>query len=427
VNLRTSEEKADKDSKMMNCGSGVSAAALVYNNSSSGGVSFDVDWNLDLGDGEKLDMEDLLTNSTNELSTDSQQQQQQQQPSVHKMIAQQQREPHEMVGKKGDRRNTIHSQLLSITDDTQEDGSVRYNDDNFQRRKNRAFRGPSRRSGKKKPKGMPKRPLSAYNIFFQQERLRVYEQSNLSGYRVTFEDLGKEIGMRWRNLSEKDRKQYDQLAGKEIERYRQERDTFEETRRRRLDGSLAKYDDEINCHKKHDLFKGLDQDDQSLSVHTPLTALPPLSSFKKVELLPGLQGRIVEAPSYAAVSYSSITVQPYHLPGYEPMFVSAPAASGSATTRELPNVHFPSSMPPPVAIAPELLCSDALPIPPGMQVVLPDQNGRDTVFTVSYTCYKMTQEEADHYIRSLSQPHPPSTDGNSRSFCSNAPSPDPHC
>lgn len=412
---------------MMNCGSGVSAA-LVYNTSGSGGVAFDVDWNLDLGDGEKIDMEDLLTNSTNEFSTDSQQQQQhQQQQSVHVMTAHQQREPLDIVEKKGDGSNTINSRVFSIPEDYQENDSVRYDDGNFQRRKNRAIRGPSRRTGKKKPKGMPKRPLSAYNIFFQQERLRVYEQSNLSGDRVTFEDLGKEIGMRWRNLSEKDRKQYDQLADKEIERYRQERDAFEESRRRRLDGSLAKYDDEMNYHKKHELFKRLEQDDKSLSAPTPLSALPPLSSFKKVELLPGEQGRIVETPSYTAVSYSSITVQPYHLPRYEPMFVSAPAASCSATTRELPNVHCPSSMPPPVAIAPELLCSDALPIPPGMKVVLPDHNGRDTVFSVSYTCYKMTREEADHYIRSLSQPHPSSTDGDSREFYSHAPSPDPHC
>lgn len=417
---------------MMNCGSGKSAAAaaaaLVYNNnsSSSGGVSFDVDWNLDLGDGEKIDMEDLLTNSTNEFSADSQQQQQQQ--SVHVMTtAQQQQESPETDSKNGEGNNAMNSRVFSIPDESQEDGSIKYDDDNFQRRKNRAIRGPSRRSGKKKPKGMPKRPLSAYNIFFQQERLRVYEQSSLSGDRVTFEELGKEIGMRWRNLTEKDRKQYDQLADKEIERYRQERDAFEESRRRRLDGSLAKYDDEMNYHKKHELFMRLEQDDKSLSAPTPLNALPPLSSFKKVELLPGVQGRIVETPSYAAVSYSSIIVQPYHLPRYEPMFVSAPAASCSATTKELPNAHFPSSMPPPVAIAPELLCSDTLPIPPGMQVVLPDQNGRDTVFTVSYTCYKMTREEADHYIRSLSQPHPASTDGDSRAFCSHAPSPDPHC
>ncbi|GKY97077.1 hypothetical protein MPSEU_000666200 [Mayamaea pseudoterrestris] len=91
--------------------------------------------------------------------------------------------------------------------------------------------GPSSRRTKKK-KGMPKRPLSAYNLFFQKERVRIYEQS--SG-RVSFEELGKTIGQRWKSLSEEDRREYDDLAEGEVNRYRVERDAYDDMRRKTLE------------------------------------------------------------------------------------------------------------------------------------------------------------------------------------------------
>lgn len=89
-------------------------------------------------------------------------------------------------------------------------------------------RGPSRRAGKKKPKGFPKRPLSAYNLFFQSERPKIFQEGADDHPRVTFEELGKIVGRRWQVLSEEKRNEFHKLSDKDIVRYRQEMDSYEE-------------------------------------------------------------------------------------------------------------------------------------------------------------------------------------------------------
>jgi hypothetical protein len=118
---------------------------------------------------------------------------------------------------------------------------------------------------KKKPKGMPKRPLSAYNFFFQKERVNVlaeaagehpidvdalvasmpeypeedsghnYSNNNQEGSNapVSFENLGKTIGRRWKSLSQTERRRYELLAQKDAVRYRNEMDAFHEAKRAR--------------------------------------------------------------------------------------------------------------------------------------------------------------------------------------------------
>jgi hypothetical protein len=93
--------------------------------------------------------------------------------------------------------------------------------------------GPSVSRRIKRKKGMPKRPLSAYNIFFQKERVRIYE--SCSEGRVSFEDLGKTIGQRWKSISDKDRHEYDRLADAEVARYRIERDAYDAIQRKTLE------------------------------------------------------------------------------------------------------------------------------------------------------------------------------------------------
>ena len=61
------------------------------------------------------------------------------------------------------------------------------------------------------------------------------------------------------------------------------------------------------------------------------------------------------------------------------------------------------------------------PMPPGMEVVLSDRNGIDRKYSVKYTCYSMTRENANKYIESLTgvnsnvnspRSRPPPTDPN---------------
>jgi len=67
----------------------------------------------------------------------------------------------------------------------------------------------------------PKRPLSAYNFFFQAERAES---------RGCAEEASKVIGKKWRELSEKDRSVFTNLAKMDTDRYKSEMAEFQRDR-----------------------------------------------------------------------------------------------------------------------------------------------------------------------------------------------------
>lgn len=96
---------------------------------------------------------------------------------------------------------------------------------------------------RKKPKDKPKRPLSAYNYFFKQERQRILkyllrnpddviedavvdddEEKRLwtTGKKISFEEMGKLIGKRWKNIEGNQLEKYTSLASSDAERYQKE-------------------------------------------------------------------------------------------------------------------------------------------------------------------------------------------------------------
>eukprot|EP00980_Cylindrotheca_fusiformis_P003326 scaffold746_cov123-Cylindrotheca_fusiformis.AAC.14 len=85
------------------------------------------------------------------------------------------------------------------------------------------------KKSKKRPKDRPKRPLSAYNIFFKEERARILEEvGHISSKKakIGFQNLAKMIGKRWQDLDPDSMKFYKEKAEIDMIRYRDEMITY---------------------------------------------------------------------------------------------------------------------------------------------------------------------------------------------------------
>jgi HMG (high mobility group) box len=82
--------------------------------------------------------------------------------------------------------------------------------------------GPSHRRSKKKIKGLPKRPLSAYNLFFKKERLKIFEEGLMNQERISFQGLAKLVGQRWQMLDEETRQELRRRSQEDVIRYQHE-------------------------------------------------------------------------------------------------------------------------------------------------------------------------------------------------------------
>lgn len=91
---------------------------------------------------------------------------------------------------------------------------------------------PPRKRKWRKPKDMPKRPLSAYNIFFQNERKKLAGERSAAELDGTpsssmgFAGLAQNVATKWRSLDSSARAYYEAEAGKDQVRYRQQVDEW---------------------------------------------------------------------------------------------------------------------------------------------------------------------------------------------------------
>jgi hypothetical protein len=95
----------------------------------------------------------------------------------------------------------------------------------------------------KRPSGTPKRPLSAYNYFFREQRNLMLEERSRQKETGTLPELpvdpsgnqkksslfammGKTIAKRWKEIATEEHKKYKDLANEDLKRYRTEMDEF---------------------------------------------------------------------------------------------------------------------------------------------------------------------------------------------------------
>ncbi|KAL4916281.1 high mobility group box domain-containing protein [Aspergillus aurantiobrunneus] len=75
---------------------------------------------------------------------------------------------------------------------------------------------------KKKDPNAPKRGLSAYMFFANDNREKVREENP----GITFGQVGKMLGEKWKSLSDKDRKPYEDKAAADKKRYEDEKAAY---------------------------------------------------------------------------------------------------------------------------------------------------------------------------------------------------------
>jgi hypothetical protein len=86
---------------------------------------------------------------------------------------------------------------------------------------------------RKKPKDMPRRPLSGYNLFFKDERAIILAEKDeraRDGFdqKVGFERLAQLIGQRWKALSDDDKTPFKARADEDTQRYKREMIVYKE-------------------------------------------------------------------------------------------------------------------------------------------------------------------------------------------------------
>ena len=280
---------------------------------------------------------------------------------------------------------------------------------------------------KKKPKGMPKRPLSAYNLYFQAERTKILEAAAGEGGKIGFEGLGKMIGKKWKALSEIERKAFEKLAEKDSTRYRNEMEAYNEMKAKRLEESEKCSIDLTSSSPAN--FSATSDPRPSRSgamLESKNSSIPPVIlsniiptitsniqspllsdnysqisvSHEKQKQYPSLQGEQSRAnlsfPSYPKATLLCATPVSCQAHNH-----SADYGLARSTVLSMPPATFQQSLL--SSLGAEALPPNHLPIPPGMEIVLPDRNGKDRKYRVHYTCHTMTRDAAEEFMESFAR------------------------
>lgn len=257
---------------------------------------------------------------------------------------------------------------------------------------------------RKKPKGMPKRPLSSYNLFFQSERAKLLSAAKMGGVKIGFEGLAKIIGTKWREIDAVEHNIYEKLAEKDSIRYLKEIEAY-------TDVKSTKDDEDDKQKPSRTTYDpspspGVDQVEAAVALRK--------SSYPG-DTLPVFQEGPIRSSSSHPEDYSRPPVptpsQPQNTQHYfyseNPPVAEAPRYQQSPYVTEIgvqlnqfPALNAPGaqyiSLPPPPAGAEPIIPPRNCPMPPGMEIYLNNRR-----YLVQYSCYSMRRDEAHKYIKSL--------------------------
>ena len=264
---------------------------------------------------------------------------------------------------------------------------------------------------KKKPRGMPKRPLSAYNLFFQSERTKILDAAQGAGEKIGFEGLGKIIGKKWKELSTADRKVYEDLADKDTVRYRKEMETYHEIKTKKIEEerfdsspslaepSFEKDTTEGSLARAHDcdtFFQHIPSTRQSQqftdSSVTPQTfhGTPSQEAFVQLDIT-GPPARSPFSPAPQEPEFAPVN-------SMLPDVFHSQYSGGGIQRVAAPIFAHQMQMPAPPQGGEQVPIPHSFHMPPGMEIVLSDHAGQDRKYMVKYTCYSMSRDAAWKYI-----------------------------
>ena len=129
----------------------------------------------------------------------------------------------------------------------------------------RSIEKPKKR--RRKPRDKPKRPLSAYNLYFKDEREKIINETPTQTHvtvnekttwpgkkrpphgKISFEELAKTIGSRWKNLDEERKSHYKEKADEDLERYATQMKLYDKRNRQQYKDSVSDEEDDTKRSK----------------------------------------------------------------------------------------------------------------------------------------------------------------------------------
>lgn len=258
---------------------------------------------------------------------------------------------------------------------------------------------------RKKPRKLPKRPLSPYSIYFQSQRIIIQAEAENLGFprKLGFEDCEEIIGEQWESLGKKARLIYERLAVDDELRYHQEMKTYNQVKlsaqkKRRHSEDAASSVEENEVIPTNFVGERLHTEIRTVANLFPVS--PPRMAFTSAKDV------------IATMMDSSKTPLPTHPLKHSerkkamPLLQSQPSnisrlmlPSLRVDINRIPSIiSIPSEGSP--ALQPSPGNNEKLDLSPGMEVALNDSRGKFRKYSVEYKCYSMSNAEAFKFARS---------------------------